>query len=229
MTLTPKQKKILAMVPVMAMVYLASTLILYDLVLEPEVDRLTGMVAARVNITQSALSICNFPLYEGKNMISFHCINGMFPLDFMLANYTADYDYVFTYRKNDADDPWKSYNTNLPSVYVQDLSFIHDYESYWIFLNKNTTYYLEGFFNTNSQTQLLSGWNFVGYPRENMVAPAAAFSSLDGNYDMVLHYKAENNTWYYYQPGNSSSTLAVIEPDSGYWIHMTADDVWVYP
>lgn len=229
MSINPKLKKMISVTIVMILVYVSATFILYDTFLTPNVDKITGFAVTSVNVSESPGAICNFNLYEGANLISFHCIQGMYPLEFTLENISQDYKAIFSYSPSDAKDPWKSYNPNLPLWATQDLSMIYDSGGYWIIMNKNATYYLNGIVNRNSQTSLNAGWNLIGYPRGTSKTPNMAFSSLDGHYDMVLEYKKENNTWYYYAPGNASSTLKMIDPDYGYWIRMTSNYTWVYP
>lgn len=229
MTLTHKQKKMIGTIAVFILVYFATTLLLYNIILDPQVNKITGRVASAVNVTQTAQSICDFPLYTGQNHISFHCMHGFFIGDYMLAPIAGEYNAVFTYETTDSNDPWKSYNPNLPVWAEQDMAGVYDYKGYWIIMNQNTSYYLDGFFNMNNQQQLYTGWNLIGYPRENATTPGVAYASLNGNYNLVIHYIRQNNTWVYYAPGDPNSTLTQIQPDEGYWINMTADDMWVFP
>lgn len=224
-----KNKRFIAIVPIIILIYLAVTLLLYNIFLDPSINKITGNVLSRVNVTRPAVSICDFDLKTGKNHISFHCVNGIFPKDYFLDNITDEYTAIFSYNKNDPDNLWKSYNPGLPGWVVQDLEWINGHDGYWLMMKNDKSFAREGFFNTESQVQLYSGWNLIGYPRANSSSPQEAYSSLDGNYDYVLHYDASNLKWDYYVPGDNSSTLVLIEPEKGYWIHLTADDIWVYP
>lgn len=235
-----RQKKIIAAIPLMIMVYVAVTLLLYNLILIPQVNKITGNAVCDnnsgycgsttyVNVTRGPESICNFALYQGENLISFHCLQGFYEPDFLLENVSGKYDSIFIFNINDLNDPWKSYNPSLSSAFVQDLSFLTESNGAWLLMNQDATYFLNGSYNQNTQAILKSGWNLIGYPRDYTRTPDLAFASLNGNYDLVLQYKKVNDTWYYYAPGDLGSTLLQIEPDYGYWIHLTADDTWVYP
>lgn len=224
-----KTRRIIALIPIICLVYLSGTLILYDLILMPQVNKLTGQVVSSVNVTEALESICDFKLYSGKNLVSYHCITGMFPRDFVLGSYEDYYDKVFSYDPMDTNDPWKSHNPNLPSWVVNDLEWMEADKGYWIFMNNDTQFYLEGFYNMESSQSLIQGWNLIGYPRNYSNQTQSAFNSLDGNYSLVLQYKAENDTWYYNIPGDNSSTLKIIEPDYGYWINLTTDEIWLFP
>lgn len=226
-----KRKRTLSILIIGTIVYLGLSLFAYDLIFTPQLNKLTGNVVSIVNVTKSIPEICDIPIYTGNNLISFHCITGMFPLNFVLENLTRlnEYNSIFEYNQNDITDPWKSYNPTLPFWVTSDISMIKPEKGYWIIANTNTKITFEGYVNTKQSIQLYSGWNLVGYPREINKTPAVAFSSLDGKYDLVLQYKKITNTWYYYAPGDLTSTLTNIEKDYGYWIHLNQDAIWTYP
>lgn len=229
MKFTQKQKKIIAISPIIILAYLASTLLLYDLVFLPQVNKLTGNAVSTVNVSRGPPSNCSFTVYEGENLISFHCISGMYPINFLIYDLTGKYDSIFSYDIADINDPWKSYNPSLPSLVVQDLSYINDNKGYWLMMKTDEPYFFEGILNAYTQSSLNKGWNLIGYPKQTPATVEDAFASIDGKYTMVLQYKRQNDTWYYYIPGDNSSTLSIIELDYGYWINMTEAATWIYP
>jgi len=228
MTLTPKQKKIVAVAPIIILTYLAATLILYDLFLEPQINKITGGAISKVNISHPPPSYCNFSLYEGENLISFHCMNGIYPIDFLLNNISQNYISIFSYFSQDPTDPWKSYNPSLPTWTVQDLGWIYDEKGYWIIMNKNSSYFFEGTINMYPKVYLYKGWNLIGFTKETPAAIEDFLAGIDGHYNLVLQYKKETDLWYYYSPDDNSSTLLMIEPNYGYWINMSQDDMLEY-
>jgi hypothetical protein len=229
MRLSHAHKKILISIPVVLIGILIIALFLQNMMFSPQINRITGGVVSTANISAAPPEFCNFTFYEGENLISFHCISGSYPLTFLLQNLTGDYDFIFEYNANDASDPWKSYNPLLPSWTVQDLNFLNYDKGYWIMINHNESFNFEGIVNSNAQTTLYQGWNLIGYPVDTAKPPGEVFASIAGEYNMVLQYKKETNEWYYYIPGDNSSTLIMIEPDYGYWINITQDTSWVFP
>ena len=67
-----------------------------------------------------------------------------------------------------------------------------------------------------------SGWNLVGYPRENGAAPADELTSLG---DTVVQFKNLKDS---YNPALPAfiNTLKVITPGLGYWLKVSEDGVW---
>lgn len=225
-----KRKKTISIIIIGTIIYLGLSLFIYNIIFTPQLNKLTGNAITSVNVTKSIPTSCNITIYNGENLISFHCISGLFPLDFVLENITTDkYNSIFEYNQNDVNDPWKSYNPTLPNYIIQDLSMIKEDKGYWIIANKNSSINFEGILNSHQSTQLYQGWNLVGYPRIINTTPSDAFSSLNGKYDFVIQYKKILDTWYYYSPSDPASTLTLIEPDYGYWIHLNQDAQWTYP
>jgi hypothetical protein len=229
MTLTPKQQKIIAVFMMIILVYLAATFMLYDIILKPQMNKISGaVVSSTVNVSRGLPINCNFTIYEGENLISFHCLSGFYPIDFLLRDLDSTYESMFGYDITNTADPWKSYNPSLPDWAVQDLLLVEARNGYWIMMNQNYSYNFEGIQNSNSQIKLYKGWNLIGYPKDTINSPEIIFASIYGSYNMILQYKKFNNTWYYYVPNDISSTLTLIEPDYGYWINMTEDAIWTY-
>ena len=67
---------------------------------------------------------------------------------------------------------------------------------------------------------LVTGWNLVSLPLtppDNSLA--AVLASIDGNYDAVKSYNAATNAF---------EDPTTMDPGTGYFIHMTAEDIWSY-
>jgi hypothetical protein len=66
---------------------------------------------------------------------------------------------------------------------------------------------------------LKSGWNLVGYPGLSDQIVADALSSIDGNYNMVEYFDPVKDKEVRLGPND------LMIPGLGYWIHATADCV----
>lgn len=229
MSFLEKQKKIMWHIPVVIITLLVLTFMIYDISTELRINKIIGEVVSSVNVSEAPPSYCYFPLYEGKNLISFHCISGTYPRTFLFENFTGDYSAIFSYDVNDASDHWKSYNPSLPSWVVQDLNWVYYDKGYLIVMNDNSTFDFEGILNSHASTSLHIGWNMIGYPVSTAKPTEDAFASIAGKYTIVLQYKLNEDTWYYYAPNDLSSTLTMIEPDYGYWIYINQSTNWVFP
>lgn len=245
MTLSEKRKRTIGLISVGFFLYIGLSLILYNILLTPQINKLTGndvydfgngSVTTLVNISRSAPSLCNFTMYQGANLVSFKCISGEFPFEYLSENVTLNYSAIFEYNSGDKDDPWKSYNPSLPNWTRQNIAVSGEYVSgskgYWIFINHKTDYLLNGYKNSKSSISLNKGWNLIGFPREYNSSTNDAFFNIKNNITIVLQYKYDDLTgigqWYTYKPGIIDE-INYIEPEYGYWINVTESTTWVYP
>jgi len=181
----------------------------------------TGKVTSVVNVTRGAMEECDFEVYEGMNLISYHCINGFAPIQLLFANITESIDYAYSYFETDID-PWKVYNPNLPSYVVQDLNLIEDRRGLWIFMVQNESMYYNGTRSLRTSMDLKEGWNLIGYPTLNDETIDDALSTIEGDYNIAIAYQNPDDTWQTGGPEGDGS-LEYITKDRGYWIYMNKD------
>ena len=84
---------------------------------------------------------------------------------------------------------------------------------------QNGTFTCTGPADTFDKT-LVTGWNLVSLPltpSDNSLT--TVLSSIDGNYDAVESYNAATNAF---------EDATTMDPGTGYFIHMTAQDTWSY-
>lgn len=63
-------------------------------------------------------------------------------------------------------------------------------------------------------------WNLISVPVNLLSSHVEEVFGNDGNVEEVWSY--ENGAWYYYIPGDASSTLEYIVPGRGYWVKTSA-------
>lgn len=185
---------------------------------------ITGKATSTVYIRQLPPETCNIDFEEGWNFVSFYCEFGVDPLEDTLvneSNETLDFSAIFTYTASDTDDPWKSYNGSLPNYTVQQINKIDRRKGYWIYMNKEETYYKEGANFDYTAIGLQEGWNLIGYPTKNPKNITFVLSSVIDNYTRTESYQYINGTgvWLYHDAPNSG-TMYEMEPKKAYWVNL---------
>ena len=92
-------------------------------------------VPTTVNVSQANITVCNFTLSQGWNLVSFFCWYKNMNRTVALEPIDGKYAAVFSYDSSDTADPWKSYNPSLPNWAVQDLNSMSRQKGYWIYMN----------------------------------------------------------------------------------------------
>ena len=87
----------------------------------------------------------------------------------------------------------------------------------WI---KNQSYQAGSIFKTTA-IPLYTGWNLVGYPS---ITPVLASDTLPPMADMISVYDAANP---YLIRDVTDMTSEILSCYNGYWVHVTADTMWV--
>lgn len=196
--------------------------------LKDNTSNITGRpVNTYVNILPGILQPCNFTLPQGWNMVSFFCLGMWNPRDKVLETINDSYEKIFYYSKTDINDPWKSYNPNLPNWTVQQLNYMSRVNGYWIFLNSADDFYYNGSMKTTIM-YLYPGWNFVGYGINRSESINASLNGL--LHTIVKTYNNSNNEFliYYYNAttNNFTNTLSEFYPYNAYWINSSATQTW---
>jgi subtilisin family serine protease len=75
-----------------------------------------------------------------------------------------------------------------------------------------------------NQTNLMTGWNFVSFPRLPSASAAVETVLADISSSVVILWSYDNQAqkWLKWKPSDSASTLTSITADRGYWIYMSA-------
>jgi hypothetical protein len=79
------------------------------------------------------------------------------------------------------------------------------------------------------EVPLLAGWNLVSFHLQPVNTDiAAVLSSVEGNYDLVYAWDAQNQRWLKYDNiPLSPDTLTDLDETMGFWIHVTSPDTLV--
>ena len=133
-------------------------------------------------------------------------------------------DGIFEYQEN-SSDLWKTYNPNLPSFVIQDLTYMSRTEGYWIRMQSNENFSLSGGLRLPTNIYLVPGWNLVGYPTNQTKPVNQSFISINGNFTEVRTYNSSAGSFISYVPGVGGALNQTIAY-YGYWINATVDEVW---
>ena len=113
-----------------------------------------------------------------------------------------------------------SYNPSVPSQF-HTLTNLSVKEGYWVQVNEDVSFEVEGKVLSGVSTYLKDGWNLVGYPRMNGGETVASELATLGS--TVVQMKTLEDS---YDPSNPSflNTLSTMTPGLGYWLKVTKDD-----
>ena len=187
-------------------------------------NQITGAVLSTVNISPLAAQPCNFTAQPGLNLVSFFCITYETPLADVVENITQ-LAAIFEYEEGQAD-PWKVYNPDLPSWVVQDLETLSRTEGYWLDMKSSEQVIVSGGLRIPTNIPLVPGWNLVGYPTNETKSRNISFLTISGNFTEVRGFNNTNKVFINYIPP-SSGGLLYTRPNEGYWINITATEVWI--
>jgi hypothetical protein len=187
------------------------------------------VASTRLVIITREQTYCNMTLEPGWNLISFPCISDDLGINEFFLGYNETFDTLRYYTPSDALDPWKSYNPNLPSWAVQDLSSLSREGGYWIYLENTTNYYINRTLTIPSIIPLQEGWNLIGYPSRTEKPINDTFDQIIPDFDYVYLYNASDqiDKWKEY---TWNSTLAGVQDLNhsvmyyGYWVYMLESD-----
>lgn len=186
-------------------------------------NSITGKdVFTKVEISDVIPSNCKFNLTPGWNYVSFHCIASSVPRAEVLNSIEDSYSKIFTYNSFDTNDPWKSYNPELPNWTVQQLNYMGRASGYIIFMDEEAEYVYSGY-KRSSVVQLRTGWNLVGYPKNKSTKINDSLNGL--LYNRVITY--ENDTLLIYIFNSTNNSLTDFEPYKAYWINSSASQNWL--
>ncbi len=188
---------------------------------------LTGRTITRVNILETPPADCEVHLAEGLNLASFYCETGERHVSNALTdenNTVLNYTAIFRFNPGDEENPWSSYNPNLPNWTIQNLNNLNRRYGYWIKMEEPGMYFREGFDFPQTTINLRRGWNLIGYPTSTERDIEDALSQISATYTRVEAYTEVDGTktWLYHVPGGPS-TIENMTPGLGYWVYMEQD------
>ena len=190
----------------------------FDLFQPTDSNTITGKATlpTYATIYQPNSTTCSIDLYQGWNFISIYCIPLAASTELILASINESYTYIFNYEAADATDHWKSYNRELPSWAVQQLTNISRASGYWIYMAEDATFTYDGSLRSTT-ISFRSGWNMIGYPRNESENITALLSNV--SFTQVREFNTLSNTWYVYQRNDTGNTLTNFTPGKGYWVN----------
>ena len=168
---------------------------------------------SRTVVVEKTTVVQTLDLKVGWNLISFYVeADDMTPAT-VLASIK---DNLITIK-----DLKNSYDPTLPA-FINTLKGLNVKDGYWVKVNADVSFELDGEVPAGGSIPVRSGWNLVGYPRGSGEAPKGELTSLG---DTVLTFKDLKNS---YDPALPAfiNTLKVITPGLGYWLKVSADGVW---
>ncbi len=222
-----KQKALLSLAGILTVLGIA---IFSFYIAEDLPNTLTGRTITRAYIIETPPGTCEVNLSIGLNLASFYCETGERHISNALTdenNNVLNYEAIFKYNPGNEDKPWSSYNPSLPNWTIQDLNNLNRRHGYWIIMEQPGTYYREGFDFLQTNIQLKTGWNLIGYPTKNEREIEEALSQINETYTRVEAYTDVNGTktWLYHVLGEPG-TLENMTPGLGYWVYAEQDTSW---
>ncbi|MGV8086063.1 MAG: hypothetical protein ACP5N1_00375 [Candidatus Woesearchaeota archaeon] len=181
-----------------------------------------NIVNTQVEILPAIPQDCSFQLYSGWNLVSFYCLGLYNERSLVLDSINSSYESIFEYDSTDINDPWKSYNPNLPSWAVQQITHMDRVSGYWVYVYNDVPFFYSGK-SVDSTIVLYDGWNLVGYPSKTNRLINISLNGI--SFSKVAYYDASSNTWLtYYVSG--PDTLEYFETNKGYWINVNSSAQW---
>ncbi|MBD3203376.1 hypothetical protein GF327_03720 [Candidatus Woesearchaeota archaeon] len=191
-------------------------------------NRITGAAEldTAVIIINVSSAVCSSNFSQGYNLVSIPCVPKPAPVSEVLESVEENIVSIHHYVPSSAD-PWKTYNPELPSWAVQDLTEIDRKKSYWLNLDSNVTFQLNSSTASPNYIYTKQGWNMIGYPTLTPVEIGEALVSINQSYDILYSYNTLNNSWEEYTWNSSKSSeqnIINMTPYTGYWIKMLRNE-----
>jgi len=158
------------------------------------VDRSGNINETWVNKTASTAPISgttySISLASGWNLISVPLMPKDTGIASVLSPINGNYSIVLVYNATDTEDHWKKYDPSAP--FGNDLTTMEAGKGYWIMMNSDDTFTINGNVPGSTDIILKVGWNLVGYNSLNPQPITYALSSINGNYSIIWAYNASN-------------------------------------
>jgi len=160
------------------------------------------------------------PLSVGWNLISLPLQPTNTTASTVLSSIAGSYEVVWAY----PNQTWQVYDPN--DTAGSTLTTVQAGMGYWIKMTAAKTLTVSGA-APSLPISLLSGWNLVGYNGTSCVTLSTAPSAIPANLQVSWGYPSQS--WEFYDPANSSSTLTQLCPNYGYWINVDQAGTWTIP
>lgn len=162
------------------------------------------------------------PLKPGANLVSLPVRPSATTLGQVLGSISGKYNKVYGYFAEDSADPWKVWDSSLPS-YANDLTEIRVGRGFWLYASQETTLRLTGQRAGSTSINLVTGANLVGYPRRSQMALSTALGSCANSVSKVYGYDATDSAdpwkvWDRTLP-EYANDLTMLKPGLGYWVY----------
>ncbi|MBN2538874.1 MAG: fibronectin type III domain-containing protein [Deltaproteobacteria bacterium] len=160
-------------------------------------------------------------LLEGWNLVSLNRQPENTDITAVLDTINGKYLSVWLF-----DDDWKVYNPDNPQS--SSLETMEAGYGYWINMKEAGTLVAQVTTFFISSIELAEGWNMVSYHGAEAMPVTDAVASIEDTCISVWSF--ENTIWKVYNPSNpASSSLTIMKPGYGYWIHVAEACTWTLP
>jgi hypothetical protein len=158
-------------------------------------------------------------LEKGWNLFSVPLVQSDTSRDTVLQTIDGNYAALQGYHAGKSR-PWLHWHRDKPNYFNDEIEVTHE-KGYYIDMIVPDYLVTAGKVASQTDINLKSGWNLVGFPCLSAQNTSDALSSIEGNYNMVEYFDPIKD-----KEVRLGSNDPMI-PGLGYWIHATADCTWV--
>ncbi len=179
-----------------------------------------------INRTDSHIFRFKKILHRGWNFISFN----VFHTDQSVANMFSSLMTQDALKRVIGDDT--SFDPSIPSA-MSTLTSLENGRGYWVEVSKNSILLLDNVspIDSTSTLSLKSGWNNVGYIRQQGSSIRTALKDLINENDLAssnLQFVYGENKSFVPNSDDSINTLLCLKPGNGYWIKVATNQNFTY-
>ncbi|UCE39384.1 MAG: hypothetical protein JSW00_09235 [Thermoplasmata archaeon] len=160
-------------------------------------------------------------LGRGWNMISVPLIQSNSSAEHVLQTLQLNYATIQGYHAGKSR-PWLHWHRDKPNYFNDEIEITHEW-GYYIDMVNPDYLVVAGKVPASTQISLKVGWNLVGYPSPIIRTRDDALSSISGSYNKVEFFDTSKGKEV------AVESLDDMNPNLGYWIHVTDDCVWDVP
>jgi hypothetical protein len=174
-------------------------------------------------------------LQSGWNLVSLPLRPTSTSILDVLASLGSNYDLVYAWDASGGHVGAGNWMRYAPGIPGNTLDTLDENQGFWIRMLVEDTLEITGTVPTTTNISLLttaSGWNLVGYPSAvNHDMPEALTSHGVTDYTLVYAYHANDTSdpWKRYAPDVPGNDLFELAPGWGYWIRVSAPNIWNVP
>ena len=180
------------------------------------VEAAFGELFTRASVAILSNNSYTFNLTDGWNLVSIPLIPDITLISDVLVSIQGKWDRLKYYDAQDKLDSWKTYSVYSSS---NDITDIQHTMGFWLHTTEECQLTITGSRPIITDINLYAGWNLVGFPRETSLSIESTLAGT--SYDMVEAFDAESPYMV-----SQLTDMDLMNPGSGYWVHVTADTVW---